>query len=83
MPVRSTELYLIEVEDSYGYKDRRQSTIQHLMMNKKLEERLAGGRIVIIKIMAKQTQIFYKRLYRCVYTAVNRALYMDLTIESC
>ncbi len=37
----------------------------------------ASGQIYIIKIMAKQSQIFYKRAHLCVYTAVNRAVFSD------
>jgi hypothetical protein len=35
LPIRSPELNLIEVEDGYGYKDRRQLTILHSKTSKK------------------------------------------------
>jgi hypothetical protein len=37
---------------------------------------MTNSQIYIIKIMAKQSQIFYKRAYLCVYTAVNRNGYI-------
>ena len=43
-----------------------------LEMSKKYEGKSVSGRIFIIKNMVKQSQIFYKRMYLCVYTAVNR-----------
>jgi hypothetical protein len=72
LPVRSPELNLIEVEDGYdGYKDN-QLIILHSKMNKKEDKPLVFGRKYIIKITAtKQSQIFYKRMYPCVYTVVN------------
>jgi DDE superfamily endonuclease len=35
------------------------------------DKQLASGRISIIKNTAEQSQLFYKRMYLCVYTAVN------------
>ena len=46
-----------------------------LEMSKKYEEQSVSGRIFIIKNMVKQSQIFYKNVHHCVYTAVN--LYHD------
>ncbi len=42
--------------------------------SKKYGESLASGRTDIIKIMAEERlQIFYKRMYLCVYISVYRA----------
>ena len=75
LPVRSPELNLIEVR--WLWMQRQVINNSTFKMNYDIGKAVSIGRFIIIKIIAEQSQIFYKRTYLCVYTTVNRALHKE------
>ncbi len=72
LPVGSPELNLIEVRWSWLQRQTINNSI--FKDEQEIGRAVSKWKIFITKIMVKQSQIFYRRMYPCVYTTVNRAL---------
>jgi len=61
LSIRSPELNLIEVR--WLWLQRQAINNSTFKDEQEMDKQLASGRFYIIKIMAEQSQIFYKRMY--------------------
>jgi transposase len=69
LPVRSPELNLIEVR--WLWLQRQAINNSTFKDGQEIGQAVSKWKNIYNKIMAKQSQIFYKREYSCVYTTVN------------